>query len=93
MPGENSELERLRLKSKALLQKLESQSGLLVKQARGIYSFSHVTLQEYLAARNMSNTPDMATQLRGWEKLAKYINETIYDPGINQTNERGSPKY
>lgn len=93
LPGENSELERLRLKSKALLQKLESQSGLLVKQARGIYSFSHVTLQEYLAARNMSNTPDMATQLRGWEKLAKYINETIYDPGINQTNERGSPKY
>lgn len=75
LPGDNSELETLKLKSKSLLQKLESQSGLLVKQARGIYSFSHVTLQEHLADKNTSNTPNMATECRGLEKLAKQITQ------------------
>ena len=34
-----------------VLQQIEAQHGLLVERAHGIYSFSHLTLQEYFSAR------------------------------------------
>ncbi len=49
----SSDVETLQLHSKALLQSIELQHGLLIEQARGIYSFSHLTFQEYFTARKI----------------------------------------
>ncbi|MFB6275844.1 MAG: NACHT domain-containing NTPase [Halothece sp.] len=38
------------LNAKAVLQAIEEQQGILVERDEGIYSFSHLTLQEYLTA-------------------------------------------
>jgi predicted NACHT family NTPase len=45
--------EVLRLDSEAVLKSIEAQHGLLVERAKGIYSFSHLTFQEYFAAREI----------------------------------------
>ena len=37
--------------SQAVLKAIEEQHGLLLERAKGIYSFSHLTFQEYLAAK------------------------------------------
>jgi predicted NACHT family NTPase len=49
--------EILRVDSEAVLQCIEAHHGLLVEVARNVYSFSHLTLHEYFAAReiNLSN--------------------------------------
>ena len=43
--------DMLDLDSEAILKAIESQHGLVVERARGIYSFSHLTFQEYFTAR------------------------------------------
>jgi predicted NACHT family NTPase len=45
--------EILRLDSEAVLKSIEAQHGLLVERAKGIYSFSHLTFQEYFTAREI----------------------------------------
>lgn len=48
--------ETLQLDSEAVLKSIEAQHGLLVERARGIYSFSHLTFQEYFTARSIVNS-------------------------------------
>lgn len=48
--------ETLQLDSEAVLKSIEAQHGLLVERARGIYSFSHLTFQEYFTARSIFNS-------------------------------------
>lgn len=65
--------ETLRLNSEAILRSIEVQHGLLIERARGIYSFSHLTFQEYLTARKIvssANTEELNCSL---QKLAKQI--------------------
>ncbi len=45
--------ERLKLDSEAVLKSIEAQHGLLIERAKGIYSFSHLTFQEYFTAREI----------------------------------------
>ncbi len=53
LPIAQTDPEELQLISEAVLKSISVQTGLLVEQARGVYSFSHLTFQEYLTARNI----------------------------------------
>jgi predicted NACHT family NTPase/DNA-binding Xre family transcriptional regulator len=50
------EPEALQIDSAVVLQSIQARHGLLVERARGIYSFSHLTFQEYFTAREISAT-------------------------------------
>ncbi len=49
----NINSKTLEFDSKLVLNSIEAQHGLLVERAKNIYSFSHLTLQEYFTARYM----------------------------------------
>ena len=53
------EPESLRMDSEIVLKSIQAQHGLLVERARGIYSFSHLTFQEYFTAREIVLTNDI----------------------------------
>jgi predicted NACHT family NTPase len=53
LPNANTEPVQLQSDSEAVLKGIEAQHGLLVERARGIYSFSHLTFQEYFTARKI----------------------------------------
>ncbi|MEA5510568.1 NACHT domain-containing NTPase [Crocosphaera sp. UHCC 0190] len=62
------DLENLWLTSEAVLKSIELQHGILVERAKDIYSFSHLTFQEYLTARKIiandnQNLEDELTKL------------------------------
>ena len=65
--------ETLRLDSKAILRAIEVQHGLLIERARGIYSFSHLTFQEYLTARKIVSSPSTEELNSALAKLATQI--------------------
>ena len=54
LPEASANPAALRLDSEAVLKAIEHHHGLLVERARGIYSFSHLTIHEYLAARQIA---------------------------------------
>ena len=68
-----SDPETLRLDSKAILRAIEVQHGLLIERARGIYSFSHLTFQEYLTARKIVSTSNSKELNHALEQLASQI--------------------
>ncbi len=53
LPRLNNNEAEIQLDSEAIIKSIESQHGLFVERAKGIYSFSHLTFQEYLAAREV----------------------------------------
>ena len=53
LPNFDSDPEILRMDSEAVLKSIEAQHGLFVERAKSIYSFSHLTFQEYFAAREI----------------------------------------
>jgi predicted NACHT family NTPase len=59
------------LDSVAVLKAIEAQHGLLVERARGIYSFSHLTFQEYFTARAI-----VAGTHLSLEQLVRHLTET-----------------
>ncbi len=53
LPEATLETEELQRHSEAVLKAIESQHGLLIERARGIFSFSYLAFQEYFMARNI----------------------------------------
>ena len=53
LPNASADPQVLQIDSHAVLKSIEAQHGLLVERARGIYSFSHLTFQEYFTARKI----------------------------------------
>jgi len=69
LPGAQEDEEALQLDSEAVLKSIEAQHGLLVERARVIYSFSHLTFQEYFTARYLisrCNPHDMRDEMLNW---------------------------
>jgi predicted NACHT family NTPase len=62
---------QVQLDSEAVLKSIAEQHGLLVERARGIYSFSHLTFQEYFTAWRFANS----LEPQSLEKLVTHINE------------------
>ncbi len=50
LPDAKTEFEALRTDSEVVLKSIEAQHGLLLERATSIYSFSHLTFQEYFTA-------------------------------------------
>ena len=76
LPGAQEDEEALQLDSEAVLKSIEAQHGLLVERACGIYSFSHLTFQEYFTAKQITRP---TTQLPlALANLAQHITEKRY---------------
>ena len=71
LPDAKTDPEALQLDSEAILKSMESQHGLLVERAKGIYSFSHLTFQEYFTARKIVTT----FQEKDFPSLVSHITE------------------
>ncbi len=61
LPDAKSDPEALRLDSEDVLRSIEANHGLLVTRAKGIYSFSHLTFQEYFTTRKLTLNPTTET--------------------------------
>ncbi len=88
----HTDLEELQLDSQAVLKSMEAQHGLLIERAKGIYSFSHLTFQEYFTAREIVfNSPSLATKLKElvvfvtqkrWREVFLLIAEMLGDASL-----------
>ncbi|WP_242032152.1 NACHT domain-containing protein [Microcoleus sp. FACHB-672] len=68
LPDAQNNPEALQLDSEAVLKSIEAQHGLLVERAQNIYSFSHLTFQEYFTAKKFVERAD-------WQNLVSHITE------------------
>ncbi len=75
LPTGETDPEVLQLNSEAILKSIEAEHGLLVEQARGIYSFSHLTFQEYLTARNIVASFEPQVLEKNLAQLTSHISE------------------
>ena len=71
----NLDEDELQLNSAAVLKSIEVQHGLLVERSKGIYSFSHLTFQEYLTARNIVANLEPKILSQNLNKLVNHITE------------------
>jgi predicted NACHT family NTPase len=62
--------------SQEVLKSIEAQHGLLVERAMGVYSFSHLTLQEYFVAREISLTNQPTRQRELLQLLAENFSDS-----------------
>lgn len=76
LPDAQTTPEVLQLDSEAVLESIEAQHGLLVKRAKGIYSFCDPTFHEYFTAREIINSPDPQALERALQNLVSHVTET-----------------
>jgi predicted NACHT family NTPase len=87
MPKISNDLEALDLESKVILKSIELQHGLLVEQARGLYSFSHLTFHEYFTSRKFV----ASSKVEDLEKLASKITKKRWREVILLTSSMLQP--
>ncbi len=73
LPDVSTELVALQLDREAVLKSIEAQHGLLVERARGIYSFSHLTIHEYFTAKKIVSSPDPQSIDTALKQLVSHI--------------------
>lgn len=71
LTDKNNDPVKVQLDSEAVLNSIVEQHGLLVERAKKIYSFSHLTFQEYFTAWRFANS----LEPQSLEKLVVHINE------------------
>jgi predicted NACHT family NTPase len=62
LPNAETDAVALQLDSEAVLKSIEWQHGLLVERSRRIYSFSHLTFQEYFTARHITAETELKVE-------------------------------
>ncbi len=75
LPGAKEDPAALEVDSRAVLKSIESRHGLLSERATGIYSFSHLTFQEYFTAKNILDLSNPAAQEAALGKLVEHIGD------------------
>jgi predicted NACHT family NTPase len=75
LPGAKEDPAALEVDSRAVLKSIESRHGLLAERATGIYSFSHLTFQEYFTAKNILDLSNPAAQEKALNQLVTHIGE------------------
>ncbi len=75
IPSVSQDIQHLQIDSEAVLKAIEAQHGLLVERARGIYSFSHLTFQEYFTAKEIIANSDPTGLEVGLQKLARRVTQ------------------
>ena len=63
LPNAEIDESNLEFDSAAVIKAIEVQHGILVERARGIYSFSHLTFQEYFTARAIVSSTHLSLEL------------------------------
>jgi predicted NACHT family NTPase len=72
-PDAQNNPEALQVDSEAVLKSIEAQHGLLVERAHKIYSFSHLTFQEYFIARKIAISCNSRVSARKSDFHESYI--------------------
>jgi predicted NACHT family NTPase len=62
-----------------VLKSIESRHGLLSERATGIYSFSHLTFQEYFTAKNILDLSNPAAQEAALKNLVEHVGEKRWE--------------
>ncbi|MBN3939599.1 NACHT domain-containing NTPase [Nostoc sp. NMS9] len=75
LPNASTEPEELQLDSEGVLQAIELQHGLLAERVRGIFSFSYLTFQEYLTARQIVANHNLEALEQPLQRLVSHITE------------------
>ncbi|MEH2311960.1 MAG: NACHT domain-containing NTPase [Nostoc sp.] len=75
LPNASTEPEELQLDSEAVLRAIELQHGLLAERVRGIFSFSYLTFQEYLTARQIVANYNLQALEQPLQRLVSHITE------------------
>ncbi len=75
LPNAPQEQTALDVDSQAVLKSIEGQHGLLVERARAIYSFSHLTFQEYFTARKIATISNPNLLENALIDLASHVTE------------------
>ncbi len=75
LPNVSTEPEELRLESETILKKIALQHGLLSECTRGVFSFSHLTFQEYFTARRIVASHSLQASEQSLERLVDHITD------------------
>ncbi len=73
LPDAQTDAKQLRLDGTEVLKGIEAQHGILVEIDQHIYSFSHLTFQEYFTARQIVNSPSPDALEKAFDTLVNQI--------------------
>jgi predicted NACHT family NTPase len=75
LPEATLEPEELQRDSESVLKAIESQHGLLIERARGVFSFSYLAFQEYFTARNIVASHNLQALDESLSELVSHITD------------------